>query len=120
MHGQWLKYTEIVTKYTVELDRGRVNPMEVRLYTSMVAYLKDVMVAFVEETEASGNHRLIGLQRSARLDFHYALAISGAKFTESNYRKMGKMFNVTWTDFLTGVNIPALAKREYSSIDGPD
>lgn len=108
-----------MTRYTVEANRGRVDPMEVQLYTSMLAYLKDVMVAFMEETEASGNTRSGGLERSARLDFHYALAISGAKFTDSNYRKMGKMFNVKWTDFLTGVNIPALAKREYSVIDGP-
>jgi hypothetical protein len=103
----------MVTKYTAEVDRGRVDPKYLQLYASMVAYLKDVMLAFKEETEASGKDPVVALQRSARLDFHYALALSGQTFTESNCRKMEKMFKVKWTDFLTGVNIPELSKREY-------
>ncbi|KAG2360978.1 hypothetical protein BDR07DRAFT_1486440 [Suillus spraguei] len=110
VHHQWLKYVEMVTKYAIEVDGGRVDPKYLQLYTSMVAYLKDVMFAFKEETDASGNNDLIGLQRSARLDFHYALALSGQTFTESNRRKMEKKFKVRWEDFITGVNIPELAK----------
>jgi hypothetical protein len=106
-----------VTKYAVEVDKGRADPKYLQLYTSMLVYLKDVMCAFKEETEAAGNDRFVGLERSARLDFHYALALSGQTFTESNCRKMKKKFNVRWPDFLTGVNIPELTKREYNSCD---
>jgi hypothetical protein len=90
-----------------------MDPNHLRLYTSMVAYLKDVMFAFKEETEASGNSCPTGIQRSARLDFHYALALSGRSYTESNRRKMEKKFNVKWEDFISGVNIQELAEREY-------
>lgn len=119
LHYQWLIYVTIVTKLASEVARDRADPNELQLYTSVVAYLKDVMIAFQEETEFAGNDDGNALQRSARLDFHYALTLSGATFTQSNCRKMEKMFNVKWADFLAGVNIPQLAKREYSVADGP-
>ena len=118
LHHQWIVYVNIVSKFAVEVAGNRADPKDLQLYTSVVAYLKDVMVAFQEETEAAGNNGGHSLLRSARLDFHYALTLSGGKFTQSNYRKMQKKFNVKWTDFLTGVNIPQLVEREYSVGDG--
>lgn len=91
-----------------------MDPKNLHLYASMATYLKDVMLAFKEETVASGNDRTTGIQRSARLDFHYALALSGRTYTKLNCRKMEKKFNVKWEDFLSGVNIAELARREYS------
>ncbi|KAG2121477.1 hypothetical protein DEU56DRAFT_918162 [Suillus clintonianus] len=110
LHYQWRKYVEMVAKLAVEVDRGRVDPLRLQLYTSVVAYLKDVMFAFKEETDALGNDFGDVLHRSARLDFHYALVLSGGTFTESNQRKMERKFHVKWIDFKTGVNIPELAK----------
>lgn len=89
----------MVTKYTAEVDRGCVDPKYLQLYMSVVTYLKDVMLAFKEETDALGNDRVHGLQRSACLDFHHALALSGGTFIESNRRKMERKFKVKWTDF---------------------
>lgn len=90
----------MVTKYTAEVDRDRVDPKYLQLYVSMAAYLKDVMLAFKEEMEASEKDPMVALQRSAHLDFHHVLALSGQTFTELDCQKMEKMFKVKWMDFL--------------------
>ncbi|KAG2121472.1 hypothetical protein DEU56DRAFT_760646 [Suillus clintonianus] len=103
-HGVYvnmLKYGEPKVK------EGLMDPADLQSYVSVAAYLRDVILAFMEEWEGEGFKAKF---RSARLEFHMAMALTGGAFTDRNMRKVQKRFNVTWNDFVGRVEVTDIMK----------
>lgn len=87
-----------------------MDPQDLQLYASVAAYFRDVILAFKEEWEGEGYKSQF---RSARLEFHMAMVLTGSTYNDRNVRKMQEKFNVTWNDFLHRVEVTDVMKREH-------
>ena len=90
----------------------RMDPEDVQLYQSVAAYLRDVILAFKEEWEGEGYPDQF---RSARLEFHVAMVLTGGAFNDKNVRRLQKKYNVSWDDFVEHVEVTDVMKREHSA-----
>lgn len=86
-----------------------MDPGDLQLYVSVAAYLRDVIFAFKEEWEVEGYKPNF---RSARLEFHTAMVLTGGAFNDQNVRKVKKRYGVTWDDFVKRVEVPDVMKRK--------
>jgi hypothetical protein len=103
----------MLTNGEPKVKEGRMDPEDLQLYESVAAYLRDVILAFKEEWEGEGYKTKF---RSARLEFHMAMVLTGGAFNDLNVRKVTKKFNVTWDNFVDHVEVTDVLKREQISI----
>ncbi|KAG2360977.1 hypothetical protein BDR07DRAFT_1486439 [Suillus spraguei] len=100
-------YVKMLTNGEPKVKEGRMGPGDLQLYTSVAAYIRDVIVAFKEEWEEVGYEPKF---RSARLEFHMAMVLTGGAFNDQNLRRVKKKFNVTWNDFVKRVEVTDVTK----------
>lgn len=93
------------------VKEDRMDPREVRAFMSVAAYLRDVILAFKEEWEGEEHKSTF---RSARLEFHIAMVLTGGMFNNKNMRRVQDKYNVIWNDFVQRVEVTDVMKREHS------
>jgi hypothetical protein len=106
-------YVKMVKSGKPHVKAGYMDLGDVELYASVAFYIRDVILAFKEEWEEHGYKFNF---RSARLDFHTAMVLTGGTFNDKNVRKVKKRFNVTWNDFVERVEVADVTKRERITI----
>ncbi|KAG2360972.1 hypothetical protein BDR07DRAFT_1486434 [Suillus spraguei] len=111
-------YVQMITNSLPIVQEDRMDPQDLEVYVSVAAYLRDVILAFKEEWEDDGYKTKF---RSARLEFHIAMVLTGGTFNDRNVRKMQKKFNVTWDHFAQRVEVTDVMKlngkaKEYHKL----
>ncbi|KAG1830495.1 hypothetical protein DFJ58DRAFT_848445 [Suillus subalutaceus] len=101
-------YVQIITNGAPIVKENRMDEGDLQLYVSVAAYLRDVIYAFKEEWEGEGYKPKF---RSARLEFHMAMVLTGGMFTDRNVQKVQKKFNVTWNHFVERVEVTDVLKH---------
>ncbi|KAG2045947.1 hypothetical protein BDR06DRAFT_1015164 [Suillus hirtellus] len=100
-------YAKMIRNGKPHVKTGYMDPGDLQLYTSVAFYIRDVIFAFKEEWEEHGYKFKF---RSARLEFHTAMVLTGGTFNNKNVRKVKKKFNVTWNDFVERVEVADVMK----------
>jgi hypothetical protein len=102
-------YVKMITGGEPKVKEGNMNPADLELYVNVAAYLRDLIYAFKEEWEGDGYKPKF---RSARLEFHMAMVLTGGTFNDLNVQKVKKRFSVTWNDFVARVEVTDVMKRK--------